>query len=195
MGIYKKRTAFINKSMNETTDAEAKKLLANGLIPDSLKAEYEAFVLETGEDADIDKISNANYFAINPEKVAGKIIAGSGFLNPTITKGTIEGATDTISSTLSKTPAQEDIKPISETIKPKGEPTKPIPKMETLDEAVKKKFKHLSNQQLVDRANNAPDFGWDDEEVELNRRRKESNGKFDIKMQGNTNVILNNEEV
>lgn len=103
MGVYKTRTSFINKKINETTDSELKKLLSNGFIPDSLQAEYAAYVAETGEDTDIDKISNANYFAINPEKVAGKIVAGSGFLNPTLTKGNINTAVDAINSSLKTT--------------------------------------------------------------------------------------------
>lgn len=150
MGIYKNRTSFINKKINETTDAELKKLLANGFIPESLKDEYQNYLDTTGEvkdispDEDIDKISNANFFGVNPDKVAGKIIAGSGFLNPTITKGTMSDALGAINSMLSskKTHKAEPVQPVqneqpaqpspavqqptkeyvSPVIKPKGEP-------------------------------------------------------------------------
>jgi len=60
---------------------------------------------------------------------------------------------------------------------------------ETIDEMVKRKFKHLSNQELINRANAAPDFGWDDEGAELDRRMRE-NPEFKVKMQGNKLIIL-----
>ena len=39
-----------------------------------------------------------------------------------------------------------------------------------LDEAVKKKFVSYSTKRLIERIEKAPDFGYDDEEVELRRR-------------------------
>lgn len=59
---------------------------------------------------------------------------------------------------------------------------------------VRKKFRHLSNQQLVDRANELPDFQWDDEETELARRIKDSNGKLEIKMIGSQLKIMKDEK-
>jgi hypothetical protein len=59
-----------------------------------------------------------------------------------------------------------------------------------LEKAVKEQFKHLSNRELVKRANALPDFKWDDEDVELQRRHRVSNGRFDYIMRGNTLVIL-----
>jgi hypothetical protein len=49
-------------------------------------------------------------------------------------------------------------------------------------------LRRMSNQQLIDRVNQAPDFGWDDECVELCRRRKEKGLRWEI--QGNTAIIL-----
>jgi len=63
--------------------------------------------------------------------------------------------------------------------------------MNELDTIIKNKFKHLSNKALISRANKKSDFNWDDEGYELERRSKESNGKFDWEMQGNTIVIKN----
>jgi len=60
----------------------------------------------------------------------------------------------------------------------------------TLDEITTEMFKHLSNQALLNRANIKPDFKWDDEEHELNRRRKASNNSFNYAMQGNKLVII-----
>lgn len=100
MGEYKRRTKFINEKINSNPDAETKKLLSNGFIPDSLQEEYRNYPIDTEPDSDIDKISNANYFAIHPEKVAGKIVAGSGFLNPTLTKGSMGDAVKAIDATL-----------------------------------------------------------------------------------------------
>ncbi len=111
MGIYKRRTAFINDKINATSDQEVKKLLSNGFIPESLQAEYAQYMQgeDIAIDSDIDKISNANYFGINPNKVAGKIIAGSGFLNPTITKGTMNNAIDAIDATLAAEKKEEPV--------------------------------------------------------------------------------------
>lgn len=63
-----------------------------------------------------------------------------------------------------------------------------------LDKTIKAKFKHLSNQKLIDRANAAPDFKWDDEAYEIERRMKVSEGKFKVEMQGNKLVIIKDEE-
>ncbi len=139
MGIYRARTLFINKKINETTDAETKKLLSNGFISDSLLSEYEAYLLSpegsaevnSVGDSDIDKISNANYFGINYDRVGGKIVAGSGFLNPTLTKGNIDIAVDTINKIL-RTETKTEPTPINEKdVKPKKEKQIPQPKMPT----------------------------------------------------------------
>ena len=58
----------------------------------------------------------------------------------------------------------------------------------------KERFKHLSNKQLVARVNQLPDFKWDDEGVELQRRRRLSNGTFDYCMKENTMIILKDEQ-
>jgi hypothetical protein len=58
----------------------------------------------------------------------------------------------------------------------------------TLREEIKKKFARLNDQQLIDRANKAPDFGWDDEAFEIERRHTE-NG-LQVQMQGNRLVIM-----
>jgi hypothetical protein len=55
---------------------------------------------------------------------------------------------------------------------------------ETLDQCTERKFKHLSDQQLINRANAAPDFKWDDESHEIGRR------KIKCEMQGNRIVII-----
>lgn len=59
----------------------------------------------------------------------------------------------------------------------------------------KRKFSHLSNIELVKRINNAPDFGWDDEEVELCRRRAVSEGKFVVQMNFSTIEIIKDETI
>lgn len=58
---------------------------------------------------------------------------------------------------------------------------------ESIEDICKRKFRHLSDRQLIARANAAPDFGWDDEEVEICRRVKENGLK--VKMERNTLVI------
>ena len=51
-------------------------------------------------------------------------------------------------------------------------------------------FKHLTNSQLVARINRAADFGYDDEEAELVKRIKRSDGKLKVKMDINTLRIV-----
>ena len=67
--------------------------------------------------------------------------------------------------------------------------------MNNLEAIIKRKFTHLSNAQLVKRINNAPDFGWDDEGYELERRMKASNGSFDCKINGDVLEIIKDETV
>ena len=62
-----------------------------------------------------------------------------------------------------------------------------------LMQILKKKFAHLSNKALITRINGLPDFKWDDEGAELERRIKASAGKFAAQMQGNKIVILKDE--
>lgn len=71
---------------------------------------------------------------------------------------------------------------------------KKVKKAESLETIIKRKFKNLSNKALVNRINRAPDFGWDDEGFEIERRVKASNGKLQIKMNGNTLEILKDEK-
>jgi hypothetical protein len=69
-----------------------------------------------------------------------------------------------------------------------------LKKIETdLAKDIKRKFKHLSNKELVNRANSLPDFKWDDEGFELNRRSLLANGQFVYQMKGNTLIILKDE--
>lgn len=41
-----------------------------------------------------------------------------------------------------------------------------------LEQAIRDKFKYYTNDALIERIEKAPDFGYDDETVELNRRLK-----------------------
>lgn len=63
-----------------------------------------------------------------------------------------------------------------------------------IEKFCRERFKHLTNAQLVTRVNGLPDFGWDDEGVELQRRHRVSNGSFDYEFRGNTMVILKDEK-
>lgn len=67
---------------------------------------------------------------------------------------------------------------------------KQVKKVESLDTIIKRKFKNLSNQALVSKINRASDFGWDDEGYEIERRVKASNGKLEVKMNGNRLEII-----
>lgn len=110
MGIFKTRSAFINKILSQTPDADLKRWLSNGFIPDSLQDEYQDFISQNANqetDTDLDKISDANWFAIYPNKVAGTITPGTGFLNPVIVKGTLKDAVDTINNTLNNVAVQD----------------------------------------------------------------------------------------
>ncbi|QTE44442.1 MULTISPECIES: hypothetical protein [Mucilaginibacter] len=70
-----------------------------------------------------------------------------------------------------------------------------LKKLETETELfTKRKFRDVSNKELVKRINGLPDFKWDDEGVELHRRSLLSNGAFIYKMQGNTLIILKDEK-
>ncbi|MGJ1360733.1 hypothetical protein ACR79B_04375 [Sphingobacterium spiritivorum] len=70
------------------------------------------------------------------------------------------------------------------------ETTDRIIKETDLEKFCRERFKHLTNAQLVARVNGLPDFGWDDEGVELRRRHRVSNGAFDYAFNHNTMVIL-----
>lgn len=63
-----------------------------------------------------------------------------------------------------------------------------------LETFCRERFKHRSNKQLVARVNQLPDFKWDDEGIELQRRRRVSHGAFDYEIKGNTMVILKDEK-
>lgn len=109
MGIYKQRTAFISKALKEVKTEEEKRLLSNGFIPESFMEDYHSFMKfeDEGTDSDLDKISNANWFAINPERVAGTITAGTGFLNPVIVKGNLSDVLAAINIIVSETTKTE----------------------------------------------------------------------------------------
>lgn len=62
-----------------------------------------------------------------------------------------------------------------------------------LERLCRERFRHLTNAQLVARVNSLPDFGWDDEGVELQRRCRASNGAFDYAFSGNKMIILKDE--
>ena len=62
------------------------------------------------------------------------------------------------------------------------------------DRYIKRKFKHLSNKKLIQRANSLPDFKWDDEGSELRRRSILSNGLFIYRMKGNNLIIIKDEQ-
>ncbi len=61
------------------------------------------------------------------------------------------------------------------------------------EQAVKKRFKRYTNEALINRANRLPDFKWDDEGLELQRRFRVGNGAFVYEMSGNTLVIIKDE--
>lgn len=120
--LYGLRTEFINQAIASSTNADEKRLLSNGFIPDSLLDSYNKFMQSdaepVNEGTELDIISNSNYFGINPEKVSGIIKPGSGFLNPILVKGTIEDAVKTINLTLNSN------------IKTENEPVKKVEFME-----------------------------------------------------------------
>lgn len=129
MGIFKDRTDWINEKIGSTKDEIDKRLLSNGFIPESLQHEYKEYMASrthSGGDEDLDKISNANYFGIQSHtisRVAGKMVAGTGFLNPVLVKGSITDVVETINKIIGSNAFE------------KKEPAKPN---ETLKEAAKK---------------------------------------------------------
>jgi hypothetical protein len=50
----------------------------------------------------------------------------------------------------------------------------------TIDQIVKRKFRHLTDQELINKANAAADFCWDDEGAEIDRRRRENGLKCEM---------------
>lgn len=70
---------------------------------------------------------------------------------------------------------------------------KTFPSTHEIDAIVKRKFRHLTNVQLIQRANAAADFCWDDEGCELDRRKRASGGSFDYKMQGDKLIIVSDQ--
>lgn len=139
MGIFKDRTEFINGAISRTQAQDEKRLLAVGFIPKFLEKEYSEFMVgrEIGTDNDIDKISNQNYFALNPDKVGGKTVAGTGFLNPILVKGTMQDALTAIDITLNTT----------EPVKNEGEPqAKKQDSIESNKEVKTKESKPMAKQ-------------------------------------------------
>lgn len=105
MGLYKTRTEFLNKSIIESTSEDDKRLLSVGFIPESYKGEYERYMAKSTDqspDVDLDRISNANHFALVPNRVFGNVVAGSGFLNPILVKGTINDVVQGLNHVLTK---------------------------------------------------------------------------------------------
>jgi len=62
------------------------------------------------------------------------------------------------------------------------------------DKANKRRFKYLSNRELVARANSQPNFRCDEEAHEIRRRGILSNGAFICRMKGRSLVITKDEE-
>jgi hypothetical protein len=63
-----------------------------------------------------------------------------------------------------------------------------------IEKEIKPRFSSYSNKALVARINGLPDFKWDDEGVELNRRRRVSIFEFNFEMRRNTIVITKNNQ-
>lgn len=63
-------------------------------------------------------------------------------------------------------------------------------KNSTIQQKCKKMFRHLSNEELINRINSLPDFQYDNESIELNRRIEASNGSLKVKMNGNVLEII-----
>jgi len=57
----------------------------------------------------------------------------------------------------------------------------------------KRKLRHMSNSELIARANSQPDFKGEDEGTELVRRSLLANGRFIYHMKGNALIILKDE--
>lgn len=104
MAFAKKRTEFLNQAYQKNTGEIERRLISNGFVPQSIEPEYteqsQSWQSDTIPDTDIDFISNANWFALHPEKIAGKMEAGTGFLMPVLTKGTLQNVIDTINNNL-----------------------------------------------------------------------------------------------
>lgn len=117
MGIFKDRTDWINSKIASVSNEVDKRLLSNGFIPESLQPEYNSWLhtRAPGLDEDIDKISNANYFALIPGRVAGKMVAGTGFLNPVLVKGNIDDVLTSINAVIGA--RKKTTAPISEETK------------------------------------------------------------------------------
>jgi len=62
------------------------------------------------------------------------------------------------------------------------------------DRATKRRFKHLTNGELVARVNSQPNYRWDEEAHEIRRRSILSNGSFICRMKGRSLVITKNDE-
>lgn len=83
-------------------DEEKNRLLSNGFVPDELKQEYSQVLEESIEKYDDSELSDlqlstySTFLHAYPEKVIGEEVAGSGFINPVITKGDITKLGDII---------------------------------------------------------------------------------------------------
>lgn len=122
MGWYKKRTEFINEQFLKADSEETKRLLAVGFIPASLEEAYSHFISTTPtgteDDSDLDAISLGNFFALHPERIAGIQKAGTGFLNPILVAGNLEGSLETINKVFLESPSPNQPIPV---------PTVPLP--------------------------------------------------------------------
>ena len=102
--MYKKRTAYIESLIySGNVSDEDKRLLQNGLIPEQYAEGLNDFVFdENTKDSSIEPLIFGNYFHINPEKVSGTLIAGSGYINPVKVKGNIDDSINALSTIGSK---------------------------------------------------------------------------------------------
>ncbi len=88
--MYSKRTKFLEYLLsNKAIPDNVRTLLQNGFIPESYKDDYDNFESNESE-SDLDKLVFSNYFNLNPEKVSGVMVEGSGYINPVKVKGDID---------------------------------------------------------------------------------------------------------
>ncbi len=105
------------------------------------------------------------YLATKQRKAAGKPV--------TERQNELTALFDAILPKLTPAPTQTDLFTVTTTQEP------------TADERSAERFKGVSNDELIRRANSKADFKWDNEAYELERRHRTSNGQFTYEMRGN----------
>lgn len=116
---YRARNNVIGKYISKETDDKRKRWLQYGFIPDEYEDEFEKECEETqklykSKDGEMpltftDMTTYSTWFAMHPEKVAGRIEGGSSLFFPVVVKGSRNDVENLINSVTKEDSSDDDM--------------------------------------------------------------------------------------